>query len=241
MTLISVVESLDAVSTYSISNVIQRMSVPETPIVSAPHNNAITYNTTPQFLIKTGDVPDGRVQRVCVQIDNQPWQDNLNNPERFSVQGNLENGTAFIYQAEPLQPGEHLVTIRCANDAGNSAEVMRSFTVQPDICEPIIASETTVKAAHMQSIRDAVNNIRRYYGMIPVIWSQSIVPHRTPVRDWPLHVKEIRAALEAVAAVINAHDDTDIFDVPQSDWFPIIPSRPQADVMNQLLTILRSL
>jgi hypothetical protein len=238
---IAVVDTLDAVSGYTISNTIQRMSVPETPIVSAPHNNAITYNTTPRFLIKTGGVSDGRVQRVCVQIDNQPWQDNLNNPERFSVQGNLENGTALIYQAEPLQPGEHLVTIRCANDAGNSAEVMRSFTVQPDICESIIASKTTVKAAHMQSIRDAVNNVRRYYGMTPVIWSQSIMPHRTPVRDWPLHVKEIRAALEAIAATINTHDTVDIFDVPQSNWFPIIPSRPQADVMNQLLATLHLL
>jgi hypothetical protein len=238
---IAVTDALDVVSGYAVSNTIQRMSVPETPIVAAPSQGSTIYNTTPRFLIKTGGVPDGRIQRICVRIGAGAWQDSVENPERFSVSGLLQNGVATIFQSAPLQAGETTVTIRCVNDAGASAEVTRTFSVSLSLCEPIISKVTIVKAVHLQSLRDAVNHVRHFYGLSPAVWSESIIPHRTQIREWPLHIKEIRAALETVVAAVNSFDGAIMFDVPSIIWQFITTGSPTAAVMQQAIDLIMTL
>ena len=237
---IAVTDALDVVSSYTVSNTIQRMSTPEMPIVSAPVNGSVIHNTTPRFLIKTGGTPDGRVQKVCVKIGTSAWKNSVSNPERFSVSGNLSNGVSTIYQAESLS-GEIALTIRCENDAGASVSVTRNFTVAPLPIETISAGVTIVKASHMQTLRNAANNNRHYYGLSPAVWQDTIFQHRTMIRDWPVHIKEVRAALEEVAVRINSHDTVSKFDVTVPNWLPISAGRPQAAVIQQLTELIQSL
>jgi hypothetical protein len=118
-------------------------------------------------MITTGIEPDGQTQIVEVRIDSDPWQNSVDNPERFSVSGYLGNGVKTVYQAEPLSVGNHTVTFRCLDSDIESAstEVVRTFTILALPFEIITANVTHVKAAHIKTLRTAINRVRSYYNM----------------------------------------------------------------------------
>ncbi|GHU69140.1 hypothetical protein FACS1894184_12590 [Clostridia bacterium] len=233
-------DTLDAVSPYTTSNTIQRMNRPETPIITAHKNNTTIYNTTPRFLIKTGGTPDGRTQRIVVIINGTSYN-SVTNAAMFSVSGSLTNGIATIFKAPTQTLGNKTIIIRCENDAGVSAEETRTLTITAPTVEDIVPGVTTVKAVHMQSLRDAVNSIRLYYGLSSVIWQEAIIANRTQIRDWPIHIKELRTALDAVIVSINGFDTVAAFDVPLVSWIAFSPGSPRADVIQQLITLINTL
>jgi hypothetical protein len=195
---ISVTDTLDAVSTYVISNVVKKNSPPATPVVDCPMSGNSTYNTTPRFMITTGTESDGQTQIVEVKIDSGAWMNSVDNPERFSTNGYLGNGVKTVYQAAPLAIGNHTIAIRCLDSDIESAstEVVRSFTVLSPPFETITANVTHAKATHIQTLRTAVNMIRSYYNLSPVAWSEEIVAGKTTIKNWPFHITEIRKAID---------------------------------------------
>jgi len=129
-------------------------------------------------------------------------------------------------------------------DSGSEAvspEVVRSFTVLSSPFEGIEANVTKVKASHLRIIRTAVNNIRDFYGMSAVSWSEDVVAGKTTVKNWPFHVLELRKALEQVVDTINAFDLAWTNKLPDPAWIPITTGRPQAAVMQQLQTMILGL
>ncbi|GHU79281.1 hypothetical protein AGMMS49992_31050 [Clostridia bacterium] len=237
---IAVTDTLDALSAYVTSNTIQRMNRPETPIVAAPRNFSTIYNTTPRFLIKTGGTPDGRTQKIIVIINGTSYN-SVTNATMFSVSGSLTNGVATIFKAPTQTLGSKTIIIRCENDAGASAEETRTITIAALTVEDIVPGVTLVKAAHMQSLRDAANSVRLYYGLSASIWQEVIIASRTQVRDWPLHMKELRTALDAVIVTINGFDTVAAFDVPLVSWIVFSPGSPRAAVMQQVITLISNL
>jgi hypothetical protein len=93
----------------------------------------------------------------------------------------------------------------------------------------------------MITLRAAVNTLRLYYTLSPARWKEPIVAIRTQIRDWPLHVQEIRVALVELIAAINLFDLVSTFDIPGVPWIPLDIPRPSADVMNQLRDLILSL
>ena len=240
---ISVTDTLDAVSTYVVSGAVKKNSPPTAPAIVCPVSGASGYNTTPRFLITTGVEPDGQSQMVEVKIDAGAWINSVDNPERFSTGGYLGNGVKTVFQPETLASGSHSVTIRCldSDTASASPEVTRAFTVLPTPFETITANETHVKAAHIQTLRIAVNMARSYYNLSPAAWSEDIAAGKTAVKNWPVHITELRKAIEPVVAVINGFDSSSVFHIPPITWLPIGTGRPKAAVMNQLRELLLSL
>ena len=140
-------------------------------------------------------------------------------------------------------PGNYTVTFRSV-DSGSEAvstEVVRSFTVLVSPFEGIVADVTKVKASHLRIIRTAVNNIRDFYGMSAVSWSEDILSGKTYVKNWPFHVLELRKAIEQVVDAINAFDAAWTNKLPDPAWIPITTVRPQAAVMQQLQTMTTGL
>ncbi|GHU68369.1 hypothetical protein FACS1894184_10200 [Clostridia bacterium] len=198
------------------------------------------YSTVPRFLIKTGGTPDGRTQRIVVIINGTSYN-SVSNATLFSVSGTLTNGVATIFRAPTLTPGDKTIIIRCENDAGVSTEERLPITIAALLVEEIVPGVTTVKSAHMQSLRTAADNIRYFYGLTTFQWANAIIQNRTQVRDWPLHIKELRTALEAVITMINGHDTITAFDVPMPFWLAMAIGPPRAGVMQQLITLISSL
>ena len=237
---ISVTDTLDAVSAYVVSGTVKKNSPPTAPIIVCPVPGGSTYNTAPRFMLTTGVEPDGQSQIVEVKIDTGAWINSVDNPERFSTSGYLGSGVKTVYQAEALAIGSHTITLRCLDSDIESAspEVVRTFTVLPTPFETLTASETHVKAAHMQTIRTAVNMARGYYSLPPATWSEDIVVGKTTVKNWPFHITELRKAIEPVVTAINGFDYSPAFDITPVTWLPIGIGRPKADVMQQIHNLI---
>lgn len=58
--------------------------------------------------------------------------------------------------------------------------------------ETITANVTSVKATHIQVLRSAVNSIREFHCMNPIVWGEEIISRRTTVEKWPIHIVELR-------------------------------------------------
>ncbi|NLI20916.1 MAG: hypothetical protein GX418_05135 [Clostridiales bacterium] len=240
---LSATDTLNSISAYALSNVVRKVSPPTAPVVTAPKAAGQTYAATPRYLITTGTRLGGGTQKVCVKIGTADWEDSVANPERFSTGGYLANGVPTIYTPVALAPGNYTVTFRSV-DSGSEAvspEVMRSFTVLASPFEEIIANVTKVKAAHMRSLRTAINNVRDFYGMSTLSWSEDIISGKTYVKNWPFHVLELRKAIEQVVDAINAFDQAWTNKLPDPAWIPITTGRPQTAVMQQLQAIILGL
>ena len=237
---ISVTDTLDAVSAYVISGTVKKNSPPTAPVIVCPVSGSSSYNATPRFMIITGIEPDGQTQIVEVKIDAGAWFNSVDNPDMFSVSGYLGNGIKTVYQAATLTAGSHTVTVRCLDSdiESSSPEVVRTFTVLSPPFETITANETHVKAAHIQTLRTAVNTVRSYYNLSPVAWSEEIVAGRTTVKNWPFHIMELRKAIEPIVTEINGFDSSSVFDIPPGTWLPIGTGRPRADVMQQIQDLI---
>lgn len=240
---ISVTDTLDAVSAYVVSGTVKKNSPPAAPTIFCPMSGNFTYNNTPRFMITTGIEPDGQTQIVEVKIDSGPWYNSVDNPEKFSTSGYLGNGIKTVYQAEPLSVGNHTVTFRCLDSdiESASAEVVRTFTVLELPFEIITVNVTHVKAAHIQTLRTAVNRVRSYYNLSPVTWREEIIAGKTTIKNWPSHITEIRKAIDMVIVVINDFDSAATFDIPPFSWLPIGMGRPKADAMEQIHSLLLTL
>ncbi len=240
---ISVTDTLDAVSSYVISGTVKKNSPPTAPVIVCPISGSSSYNTTPCFMITTGIEPDGQSQIVEVKIDAGAWINSVDNPERFSTSGYLGNGVKTVYQAETLAAGSHSITIRCLDSDIESAspEVVRTFTVLSTPFETITANETHVKAAHIQTLRIAVNMVRSYYGLSSATWSEDIAAGKSTVKNWPFHITELRKAIEPVITAVNGFDFSSAFDIPPVTWLPIGSGRPKADVMQQIQILILTL
>jgi hypothetical protein len=129
------------------------------------------------------------------------------------------------------------VKVYDANSTGFQAT--RTFTIAPSPFAAITANVTHVKAAHILAIRNAVNAVRNYYGLTPVVWAYEITFGTTQICDWPYHIIEFRDALEPVVDIINNFDLTSTaFDIPAFDWLPLGMGRPRADVIKQIYELI---
>lgn len=241
---ISVTDVLGAVSPYVVSGAVKKNSPPAAPIITAPGAGSATFNTRPRFLITTGMEQDGQSQNVCVKIDASEWRDSTNNPECFSRGGYLGSGVRTVFCSDnDLSAGSITAVFRSVDEgiASSSPEVTRIFTVLDSPFVTITENETKVKAAHIRTIREAVNTVRGYYGLPAINWSENVVAGKTAIKNWPYHILEIRAALEGVMTFINQFDTTSAFDVPEVDWLPLGTGRPRAAVMRQIRDLILTL
>ena len=236
------IDTLDVYSAEQVSNAILCVAAAcDEPTIAAPKNGSATYNPNPRVLLTTGAQPSEQVAQV--KIGTGSWQDGVNNPSLFSPVGAVGGDAAVMFKAESQSAWTKTLTVRCVNTdfEAPSAEISRSFTVLESPFEEIAANETKVKASHITALRIAVNTVRNYYGLAPGSWSEEITAGRTEVKNWPLHILEIRAAVEPVIAAINQYSTNSGFAVPEPDWEALGTGRPRAAVMNQLAELILSL
>jgi hypothetical protein len=240
---LSVTDTLSAISAYALSNVVRKVSPPTMPVITAPKASSQTYAAAPRFLVTTGARLGSGTQKVSVKIDTGDWEDSVANPERFSTAGVLGNGVQTIYTPTALLPGTYTVTFRSV-DSGSEAvspDVVRTFAVLASPFEDIVANVTKVKAAHMKSLRTAINIVRDFYGLSAVSWSEDVIAGKSYVKNWPFHVLELRKSIEQMVDFINGFDMTWVNKLPDPAWIPTTTGRPQAAVMQQLQTLILGL
>jgi hypothetical protein len=233
---ISVTDVLDGVSEFAFSNIVMRNSPPLAALVESPRAGAVTYNKYPICLIQTRPEPDGQPQTIWVNGANGEWYNSVDNSDLFTTPGATAAGikTVFMFPKQPSEfwAGSHTITFIIKDSFSESPEVRRTFTVLDSPFENITANKTHVKAAHILTLREAINNVRNYYNMSNYVWANDIISGTTQVRDFPFHIQEIRSAIMGVVEKINSYADGQ--KVIPIEWLPIGNGRPRADVMEQL-------
>jgi hypothetical protein len=230
------IDTLGALSGESLSNIIKNIPLdrpPLIPIIDAPSNNSITYNTKPMVFIQVQPEPDGQLQTLYVRIGSGAWHNSVDNPEYFTTGGELDGNVRTVYTSGELPPGNHIVEVHTSDGGFDSPTAIRAFTVLDSPFDTIAFNQTSVKARHITDLRTAVNNIRNYYNMAAYTWNDAIIPGETLVMYWGFHILELRAAMEAVIGWVNGYDVNAANIIPL-EWLPIGTRRPRAAVMNQL-------
>jgi hypothetical protein len=204
-------------------------------------NNSMTYNTQLRFLIRTGGIPDGRTQKIAVRVDGGDWSYSDANADMFSVSGMLANNAATIFRPAVLAYGTHTVATKAINDSGSSTEVARTFTVAVLPFIEVVQYVSVVTAAQVNTLHSGVNHVRAFYGISNMRWTEPIISGKTLIRDWPLHIAELRSGVEGIVYTVNAFDAEDSFDIPLPTWTQLNSGYPQANAMNQLAQVIQSL
>lgn len=177
------------------------------------------------------------------QRSSGEWNNSVDNPDYFTTPGaTAESIKTIFFEPSDFPAGCHTITFMCKDDFSTSTEVRHSFTIADSPFEDIVANETHVKASHILTLRTAANNLRDYYNLPPYTWESEIVPSRTLVRDWLLHIFELRADIQEIISKINSFDSTAIEQrIEPIEWLPIGTGRPRADVMEQLKEMILKL
>lgn len=240
---IRVTDSLGGISGYAVSAVIRKGAPLSAPTIIAPKAGAKTFNPRPRVFVIMGAGASAPGQTLCVKTADGLWRDSVNNPDSFSSSGYLGSAASTVYRFDELPPGNMTFILKAKSEdsALDSGEVTRSFTLAASPFAERIADKSVIKAAHMLTLRSAVNAARDYYGLTAYVWTREIFAGRTLVRDWGQHIKELRKAVAAVIDKINKFEPEGAFGIPPFEWLPLGIGRPRADVMNQLQEIVLSL
>jgi hypothetical protein len=228
-------DALDGVTDYVTSNVVRHTTIPNAPVITAPTNMGKSYNVNPRFLIATGGMADGHTQRLRVKIGGAAWVNSIDNPEQFSVGGDLNNGVKTIYQMQDMPVALRVVQVRALEDATNQQSPLKSAAFST-LASPFttIMPGQLIMATDILTIRTAVDNVRVYYGLSAAPWSENIIAKQTQIKNWTAHITQIRQAIMQIVQKINSHDGVTTFDVTQFTWIPFTGGRPSAAIMNQI-------
>lgn len=184
----------------------------------------VTHNARPRMLITVGADPDADLQSLAAE----GWT--------LSRNYGLEPGSQVLAQkTAAAQPGQIQFVLQQSDPYGASVSAESSVRFeQIDWTDnPIVSGETAVKAAHINELRSALDDLCECYGIDVTDWGEEIVANVTPDINFPAHVAEITAAVQRVARRINNWDSASAVN---NVVLPSIPSVsvPTASVINLL-------
>ena len=145
----------------------------------------------------------------------------------------------FILRKNANGSGEQSVTVTNTdpNNGENSATITFEIEEATWTDAPIVAGTTIIKAAHINELRDVLDDICDYYGITPTSWETEIIAGVTPDINWPAHVYEIQQTITRIANYVNSWDTESAGNrIVLPAFLPI--ARPNAAAINQLREII---
>jgi len=225
----------DYYSTWkAVSGTVRRNSAPAVPAITAPADNTTIYNSTPRILATVGSDADSHAQTVTAS-DFTP----------SSAGDQAVAKKLVLRRTSAYSAGAQSVSIK-ATDILNvdSSDANRAFTYAvPSWTDGTLTAGTTkIKAAHMNELRTAVNNVRAYYGLAAVSWAQAITAGSTSIGGWKDHVLELRGAIDDIVSLVNGWDTaSSTHNIPAISWLAIPTNSPSKAVMDQLRAVIPTL
>jgi len=203
-------------------------SAPSAPTLSAPVAGKTIYNSRPRILATVGTDADGHAQTLSLAGYSA------------STVGALAPGKKVVLRRSTVltETSTQNISITSADTLGAASGVVsRSFsyvaTAWTDAS--LVVSTTPIKVVHMQELRNAMDQVRQYFGLPTYPWSESLVVGVTSLTGWTSHVLELRTAIEEVATLVNSWDmESSTHNIVLPVWIPIPVNKPTAAVMTQL-------
>lgn len=204
---------------------------PNEPVIQGTTSGK-SYNARPRVLAQ---VPPVTVEGVIQSVLASGWT---------ASRSNLEQGQKVVLRKDTAYPsgGTNNVTFVSRDsfgvETGKTVAVKHEVPVWTD--DPVTAGTTPIRAAHMNELRQAIDDIRAWYGMSAYTWREEIVAGVTSSVNWAGHTIEIKEQIEAIQKFVNEWDSTNAaLDVS----LPTISTfyAPKADVINQLRDAIKLL
>ena len=203
-------------------------STPAAPVLTAPVAGKTTYHSRPRVLITVGTDADGHAQTIALTGYSA------------STSGNLAPGKKVVMRrsAALTEAGTQNISITATDTLGAaSGSTTRSFSYATAAWtdSQLVANTTPVKASHLQELRNALDQVRTYYGLAPYAWAETLVAGATSLAGWTGNILELRTSMEDVAALVNGWDnESSTHNISLPDWIPIPVNKPTAVVMTQI-------
>lgn len=197
---------------------------PKAPIIQGAMQGK-SYNPRPRVLaqIPTNDIPE-----LPQTISASGWT---------ASRVNQVAGAKVVLRKDVPYGASGSSTITFANQDSyggvKAVNVVVRYQAPSWTDDPIQAGNTAIKAAHMNELRQAIDDIRVWYGMDAYSWQEEIVAGVTSSVNWARHAQEIKEQIEAIQRFVNEWDATNAaLDIA----LPAISSfyAPQAEVINKL-------
>lgn len=211
-----------------------------------PVDNHFTYNKAIRFLVTVPWEADDQLMSLEAPEGSPAIRTSSPSPFRRGKQLIVQRADGGSYAASGMQPIE--LAILAKDEMGVSGPVIqrRAFAQDPALMTVDPSFEpggTRIKAAHINDLRVAIQVLRNVYGVPVTNWEGGdIIAGTTPISGWAGHVAEMRAAIDAIISKINTWDDTAVDClIEPPEWIPITGTRPRADVMEQLRTVIASI
>lgn len=203
-------------------------SVPTNPTLTG--NGKTIYNTRPRILCEAGTDLDGDSMSVSCSGYS-------------ASRASVTSGEKIVLRKQAaVVPGTQTVTVTNTDPDAGSGSASISFTIAALTWtdDPIIQGTTKIKAAHINELRAALDNVCDFYGIDRTEWGGDVVAGVTPSIYWLEHVTAIKDTIRRIANYVNTWD-------PESATNRIIlpafinAMRPSAEAMNQLRDIIEML
>lgn len=222
------IQTIANVSEYSsgYSNPTNGTKVNALPSAPTIVSTGTIYNPRPRILIIAGSDADG--DQLTIVASGYTASTNP-----------VQSGARVILRKSADTSGVQTIGIVNTDPNGGSAGANGSITVGSVAWtdDPIVAGTTQIKAAHMNEIRTALDNVCDYYGINRTAWAEPIIAGQTPDINWPAHVAEIRQTIQRIADFVNSWDAGS---ATHRIFLPAMKTtlRPSAEIMNQLREII---
>lgn len=225
------VDALGAVSDWFESNSCVKNTAPAAPNVNYPQTGQVIYNSRPRLLVTLGADPEGHTQRLVASGFTPSQADGL-----------TAGAKIVLRRTNAAIAGAVSYSIKSAdqyNEESTAATGSLTYTAPSFTDATITGGTTRIKAAHITELRTMVNSIRAYYGLAAVVWAEPIVAGATKTRGWAEHIVEMRAAINDIVTLVNGWDTASTVNrIASFAWVPITGRKPQADVMDQIRTLI---
>lgn len=188
--------------------------IPATPTLIFPKSGSTIYNTSPRIGYLYGTDADGQSVLGSVTLDGITKDAN---DSAWSRTGRQTTAVQSLVRGWTLTPDNYTVTARGNDGLVNSSQTQRTFTVaSPSWTDSTITPKVTpMKAAHINEIRTALENVYNYYNLSAPTWTDTI---EVGGQIKAIHVSELRTAIEAIRTYVNGFDTGTSKNIAAFSW-----------------------
>lgn len=203
--------------------------------IAAPCGRGCTYNPRPRILFRAG------YPSYSQGITIDPTMQRGDNPD-WITPGYMDKGTTVIFQKKTdATDGAKTSSVYWETPGSGTGYFPIYYTkATAEWTDPVLTSRMPIKAAHINELRAAYDNVCDYYQTDRTAWGDTIVAGKTLVQRWPEHVKAIQQTAARIANRVNTWGSSD------ATLHIVLPTfkdtaRPNAAAIMQLREILTML
>ena len=211
------------------SELLYKNAAPSAPVILLPVPASPTSPGAFWALLSVSTDPNGHSMTASYTKDGG---------DRVTIASDL---TAACVLAVKLSAGGAYV-FRVTDQYGAFSETAVTVTVTAETYtdNPVEAGTTRIKAAHINELRSRVEELCTLYGVTAPTWQEDIIAGTTSIRGFPGHITELRTAIEALYAAINAQRDETVI-APPSWTVALTDIKPKAAAIEELRAAARAI